>query len=147
MCTRNLIICILCLLLLSCIGQQSQNSKQAEVNTELTDVQSAPSLVAELSYNINGIPYSALCVFYGHSGTCHVVSNIGDCWYDVFYSEYNNYVTYSISNPTRSGWGPGVCYFTPNGYFIEVQGFRYQLQSRRVPPEEWQRVMSQYGFQ
>lgn len=133
------------LFLLSCMGQR-RNSEQTEFSTETTDIQLEPSLVAELFYNINGIPYSALCVFYGHSGTCHVVSNIGDCWYDVFYSDYDNYVTYSISNPTKSDWGPGVCYFTPNGYFLEVQGFRYPLRYRKVSQREWGDIMNQYGF-
>lgn len=106
----------------------------------------AQTHLVELFYNVNNIQHSALCVFDGKIGKCHVLSGTGDCWFDVYHSEYDSYIIYTMSNPSVYGWIPGVCYLSTNGCFIEFQGYRFALGVSVVKDHDWNLKKAQYGF-
>ena len=108
----------------------------------------AQTSVAEFFYNIGGLQHAALCVLYGSSGKVHVITNMGDCSFDAYYSEHGNYTTIKLSNPSSYGWISGTFYFLANGSnFINTQGQNFPINPYMVPRKDWQMKMYQYGYQ
>ena len=103
--------------------------------------------VAECAYTYYGNRYSALIVLNGDFGKCHVLSSVGDCWFDARYSYKGAYSTITIYSPSNSTWIGGTFYFNSDGTNYAVfQNNKYLIAGNVIPQERWAEKMSQYGF-
>ena len=112
-----------------------------------TKITMAQTMVIEMTYTINNTSYSALCVFYGEYGRCHVVSSsIGDCWYDAKYTEYGA-GRITVYNPSSYNWLPADFYFyDKKSHWICIQGQFFPIKSWRIMEKDWSRIMDDYSF-
>jgi len=106
----------------------------------------AQTMVIEMTYTINNTSYSALCVLYGEFGRCHVISSIGDCWYDARYTDYGA-GRISVYNPISYNWLPGDFYFyNKQSHWVCIQGQFFPIRSWRIMERDWEQKMDEYGF-
>lgn len=115
----------------------------------IVSLTSDAQIVLECSYNVNGLNNSSLCVIHANSnyGKCHVLSNMGSCWFDAYYQNHGDYTTITISNPSEQRWIGGSFYFLSGGSnYVVFQGNKFPVYPNLISRQAWNNKLRQYGF-